>query len=102
MNETVSLQITLRIPGDWSHPQELLARLPKGFRLTPEALLLPDGTEIEFNPLPPDGQFPRIFRSASRRPAQDDELAVLDRYSVNVGLIGASGSLKSALAMMQA
>jgi hypothetical protein len=103
MNEPgVSPQIALRVPGAWSHPKELLERLPEGFRLSPEALRLPNGTEIEFNPLPPDDQFSGIFQSACRRPAKDHELTVIRRYTVNVGLCGPGGSLESALAMMQA
>jgi hypothetical protein len=95
-------KITLRIPGDWSHPGELLERLPEGVRLTPETLILPNGPEIEFFPMAPDGQFPQIFESACRRPPGDDELAVVARYTVNVGLTGPGGSLESALTMMQA
>jgi hypothetical protein len=103
MNEsTASPRITLRIPGDWSSPRELLERMPKGFVLGPERLLMPDGAEIEFTPLPPDREFPRIFKSACRRPATDEELAVVGRYRVNIALSGAGGSLESALAMMQA
>jgi hypothetical protein len=103
MNQkTCAPRVTLRIPGCWSHPGELLERLPKGFRLGPEALALPDGTEVEFIPMPPDGEFPRIFRSACRRPPTDDELAMVARYKVNVGLSGPGGSMESALAMMQA
>ena len=99
---TSAPEITLRIPGDWAHPGELLERLPDGFRLTPEALILPDGTKIDFFPMPPDGQFPRIFASSCRRPPTPDELAVLGRYTVNVGLCGPGGSLEAAVAMMQA
>ena len=95
-------KITLRIPGDWSHPGELLERLPDGVRLTPEALILPNGPEIDFFPMAPDGEFARIFESACRRPPGDDELAVVGRYTVNVGLTGPGGSLESALTMMQA
>jgi len=98
----VSPQIVLRIPGDWSHPGELLERLPEGFRLKPEALLLPDGTEVEFTPMPPDGEFPQVFQSACRRPPTDGEQVVLARYRVNVVLSGAGGSLDSARTMMQA
>ena len=94
--------VTLRVPGDWSHPGELLERLPEGVRLTPEALILPGGARIDFVPMAPDGQFSQVFRSACRRPPGDDELAVVDRYTVNVGLTGPGGSLESALAMMQA
>lgn len=103
MNEPrVVPRVTLRIPGSWSHPMELLERLPKGFRLGPETLRLPDGTELEFAPLSPDGEFPQIFQSACRRPPGDEELDIVSRYSVNIGLSGAGGSLESALAMMQA
>jgi hypothetical protein len=103
MNDTTPLpEITLRIPGAWAHPGELVERLPDGFRLTPEALFLPDKTKIDFFPMPPDDQFPRIFESSCRRPAAADELAVVARYTVNVGLTGPAGSLESALTMMQA
>lgn len=94
--------IILRIPGDWSHPGELVARLPDGYRLTHQALTLPDGTQIDFVPMPPDGEFPRIFRSSCRRPAQDDELEAVSRYTVNVGLSGPGGSPVAARTMMQA
>jgi hypothetical protein len=103
MHDTSSSpEITLRIPGDWAHPRELLERLPDGFRLTPEALFLPDETKIEFIPMPPDDQFPRIFESSCRRPPTADELAVVRRYTVNVGLTGPGGSMESAASMMQA
>ncbi|MDB5339280.1 MAG: hypothetical protein JWN70_4899 [Planctomycetaceae bacterium] len=97
-----SPQITFRIPGAWSHPRELVERLPPGFRLSPEGMRLPDGTEIEFSPVPPDEQFPQIFATACRRPPTDDELEILGRYTVNVVLTGPGGSLESALTMMQA
>jgi hypothetical protein len=103
MNDAgASVRVTFRIPGDWSYPGELLERLPECFRLNPDALLLPNGTEIEFNPLAPDQQFSQVFRSACRRPARDEELATLDHYSVNVALSGPGGSMESALTMMQA
>jgi hypothetical protein len=97
-----SPQITLRIPGDWSRPGELLERLPPGFRLSPDHLALPDGTKIDFVPMEPDDQFAGIFESSCRRPPTPDERAVLARYSVNIGLTGPGGSLEAALAMMQA
>jgi hypothetical protein len=96
------VRTTLRIPGKWSHPRELIERIPAGFRLTPDALLLPDETEIEFTPMPPDDQFAHIFKSSCRRPAADDELAILDSYTVNVVLSGPGGSMTAALTMLQA
>ncbi len=103
MNESVaSITITLRIPGKWSHPRELIQRLPAGCRLTAETLTLPDATEVEFTAMKADDQFARIFRSSCRQSAADDELAIVDSYTVNVCLSGAGGSPKAARAMMQA
>lgn len=103
MNRIASTpRITLRVPGDWSHPGELLERLPKGVRLGPAHLQLADGAKIEFTPLPPDDDFPRIFEMACRRPATTEELTAIGRYQVNVGLSGPGGSLEAALAMMRA
>ena len=100
--EDTVVRTTLRIPGNWSHPRELIERIPAGFRLTPEGLFLPDLTEIEFTPMPPDDQFAHIFRSSCRQSAADDELEILDGYTVNVVLTGPGGSMTAALTMMRA
>jgi hypothetical protein len=103
MNEPApSIRVTLRIPGTWSHPRELLASMPAGYRLTPDALFLPDKTEIEFGAMEADDQFARIFRSSCRREASDDELAAVDGYTVNAILSGPGGSLPAARTMMEA
>ena len=103
MNETAApVTIKLRIPGQWSHPKELVERLPAGCRLTPESLVLPDATEFEFGAAAADDQFAQIFRSSCRQPATDEELASVDSYKVNVFLSGPGGSLPAAHAMMRA
>lgn len=103
MNEPAPpITVTLRIPGTWSHPKDLLQRIPKGCRLSPDALTLPDGTEIQFDAHPADEQFPQIFRTSLRRPAQEEEMAIVDSYAVNVLLSGPGGSLPAAHKMMQA
>src|SRR5437870_4826107 len=103
MNDSPStVEVALRIPGNWSHPKELIARMPDGYRLTPESLLMPDGMKIEFNPMPPDDQFAGIFRSSCRRPPTEEELTQVDGYTVNIGLIGPGGSLDAARRMMEA
>jgi hypothetical protein len=103
MAESIApVEIVLRIPGTWSHPRELVERLPTGCRLTPQALILADGTKIEFNPLPPDDQFAQIFRSSCRQPPTEEESAQIDGYRVNIGLIGPGGSLEAARKMMEA
>ena len=96
------VRTTLRIPGNWSHPRELVERIPAGFRLTPEALLLPDHTEIEFTPMPPDDQFAGIFQASCRKSAADDELQILHNYTVNLVLTGPGGSMTAALTMLRA
>jgi hypothetical protein len=103
MNESESsVQATLRIPGNWSNPGELIDRMPSGFRLTPEALILPDKTEIECAPIPPDSQFADIFKSSCRSPATREEVAIVDGYTVNIVLTGPGGSMPAALKIMQA
>lgn len=103
MNEQAkAIRITLRVPGKWLHPGELVERLPAECRLTPEALILPDGTKVDFDPMEADDQFAQIFRSSCRQPATDDELATVDAYTVNFCLSGPGGSLDSARTMMQA
>lgn len=97
-----AVEIVLRIPGKWSHPGELVEALPKGFRLTPEALVMPDGTRVEFNPLPPDDQFAEIFRCSCRQPPTAAEMSIVNEYTVNVGLRGPGGSLEAAQLMMEA
>lgn len=96
------ITITFRIPGKWSHPKELLTRLPDGYRVTPDALILPDGSQVEFGARPADDQFAAIFRSSCRRPATAEELAIVDDYAVNVILNGPGGSLDAARKMMEA
>jgi hypothetical protein len=96
------ITVAFRIPGKWSHPRELIQRLPVGCRLTPEALILPDTTQVEFGAVPADGQFARIFRTSCRQPAAEDELATVDGYTVNVFLRGPGGSMQAARTMMQA
>jgi hypothetical protein len=96
------ITVALRIPGKWSHPRELIQRLPAGCRLTPEALILPDTTQVEFGAMAADDQFAQIFRSSCRQPATADELATVEGYTVNVFLSGPGGSMQAARTMMQA
>jgi len=97
-----SIIVDLRIPGRWLHPRDLIARLPDGCRVTPQALILPDGARIDLGFLPPDDQFPGIFRSSCRRPPTDEELATADGYTINVTLSGKGGSMQAARTLMKA
>ncbi|MFL5243127.1 MAG: hypothetical protein ACJ8FY_13555 [Gemmataceae bacterium] len=103
MNESaIPVTIALRIPGKWSGPRELIERLPSGYRLTPEALIFPDGSQVDFGGSRADDQFAQIFRSSCRQLPTADELATVDGYTVNVFLSGPGGSLEAARRMMQA
>jgi hypothetical protein len=103
MNESgARVEVALRIPGKWSHPRELIQRLPAGCGLTPDTLLLPDKTEIGFGAMDADDQFPQIFRSSCRQPPTEDELTAVAGYTVNVLLSGPGGSMESARTMMRA
>src|SRR5262245_20295272 len=103
MNESIApIKVALRIPGQWKHPKELIERLPAGHQFTPEALILPDKTQIEFGAARADQQFAQIFRSSCRQPPTDEERATVDGYTVNVFLNGPGGSMDAARTMMQA
>jgi hypothetical protein len=101
-NDPAAVKVTLRIPGRWSQPRELIERLPEGCRLTADTLTLPDETPIAFSALAADDQFAGIFRSSCREEADEDELAAIDSYTVNVCLSGPGGSMQAARTMMQA
>lgn len=97
-----AVTVDLRIPGQWSHPGELIERLPDGCRVTREALILPDGSRVELGFMEADDQFPGIFRSSCRRPPTAEELARADAYTVNALVSGKGGSIAAARTMMEA
>jgi hypothetical protein len=97
-----SVIIDLRIPGRWSHPGEVIKRLPDSCRVTPQGLVLPGGARIDLGFFPPDKQFPQIFRSSCRQPPTEKELAILDGYALMVTLSGIGGSMKDARTIMKA
>lgn len=97
-----TVQIKLRIPGNWAHPGELIERLPTGYRLSPDRLCMPDGQELELVPMPPDEQFVEIFHSSCRGEITRAERAVLKHYTVNLGLVGPGGSMEAARTMLRA
>jgi hypothetical protein len=99
---TANVTVGFRIPGQWAHAGELIERLPEGCRLTPDGLVLPDDTRVEFCAVPADEQFAEIFRSSCRQPPTHEELATVDGYTVNVLLHGPGGSMAAARTMMQA
>jgi hypothetical protein len=103
MTQTASsIMVDLRIPGRWANPRELIGRLPNNCRATPQALILANGVRIDLGFLPPDDQFPRIFRSTCRGRPTKKELAAVEGYTVNVTLSGRGGSIEAARTIMKA
>lgn len=103
MNEpSQPVVVDFRIPGQWSHPRELIERLPDGCRVTPNSLILPDGARLDLGFAEPDRQFPGIFRSSCRRTPTAEERTAVDGYTVNVLLSGKGGSMDAARTLMAA
>jgi hypothetical protein len=80
----------------------MVERLPTGFRLTAEALVLPDKTRVELGFADADDRFADIFRSSCRQEPTEDESATVASYTVNALLCGPGGSLAAAHTMMKA
>lgn len=96
------VEIVFRIPTDITDPEVLWSGLPDGFAFEDRHLLCDDGTILPIWPMRADGQFASIFRSSCRRQPAPEELAIVDRYAINICLSGPGGSLESARRMMRA
>jgi hypothetical protein len=101
-DSSAEITITLRIPGLWERPEELVEALPPGFRMAAEGLILPGGELIECWPVAADDRFAEVFRSSCRRPPTEDEMRTVNDYAVNVVMKGPGGSLDAACTMMEA
>jgi hypothetical protein len=93
-------EVTLRIPGTWSDPEEFYSRLPRGCRCTAESLLLADGIEFELHALPADDDFPQIFASSCPKLPTDEERDEIDNFTVNICISGKCGSIEAAKQLM--
>ena len=93
-------KITLRIPGAWAHPQELIDAMPPEFELLPDAVVSPGGERYELDMLPPDEMLGPMFAEQSRTPLSPDEQKVLDNFQVNICITGPAGSLENACGML--
>src|SRR3989304_916405 len=95
-------EVTLRIPGTWSGPEELIERLPRGCSATAEALVLVDGSTFELHALRADEEFPRIFAGSCPKLPTEDERERIETYQVNLCLTGRGGSIAAARQLMAA
>jgi len=89
------------VPGWWDEPAHLVSALPQGFTLAHERLVLPDGSSVEFAPMPPDGEFPSVFASACASGGWTEAPSV-EGYAVNACLAGLGGSPTRAMRMIVA
>lgn len=101
-DENVAPEVTLRIPGTWSRPEEFYERLPRGCRCTENSLVLVDGAEFELNVLPADEEFPRIFAGSCPKLPTESERERIENYKVNICLTGRGGSIEAAKRLMAA
>jgi hypothetical protein len=95
------IEVTMRLPGSWQHPDELIERLPTGCRLTAEELILAGGQRFEFNPVPADEDFAGVFAGSCPKLPTEDERRRIENYAVNVCLTAPGGSLEAAYNLMQ-
>jgi hypothetical protein len=95
-------RIAVRVPGPWTTPDELAARLPAGFRIEGEQFVTCGGRRFGFEAMPADGAFPTVFRSVCRRPPQPAEASRLDRYAMNAAVVAPGGSLAAAQRILEA
>ncbi len=94
-------EIAVRIPGTWSCPASLEKALPKGFKLSPGCLQLPEGDRLQVFVHAPDDDFADIFTKACRRAVPKEESRRIRRYGVNLCLTGRGGSVEAAQRMMK-
>ncbi|WP_148073639.1 hypothetical protein [Bythopirellula goksoeyrii] len=95
-------EVTLRIPGSWSGPEEFAERLPRGCDLTSDRLVLADGSSYELNALPADQEFAGVFASSCTKLPSETERKAIEDYKVNVCVTGRGGSIAAATELMAA
>lgn len=96
------IEVTLRLPGTWEHPGELIERLLAGCQLTAQELILPGEKRFEFNPLPADEDFPGVFAGSCPKLPTEQEREQIENFTVNACITGPGGNLEAAYDLMQA
>ncbi len=97
----VAPEVTLRIPGTWSRPEEFYERLPRGCRCNETGLVLVDGTQFELHALPADEGFPGIFAGSCPKTPTESEREQIENFKVNICLRGRGGSIAAAKKIME-
>lgn len=100
--EITAPEVTLRIPGCWSGPEEFLKRLPSGCRFSEDRFTLSDGTEFDLTALEADDKFPGVFASSCLKLPTEEERRQIENYRLNLCLTGRCGSIEAARQLMAA
>jgi len=102
MINSPNIEMILRIPGNWDHPDQVLEQLPDGYSIDDRGLHTPAGNCLICYPVPRDDQFASVFLMSNRSCMTDDEIEQLQNYQANMILAGYAGTQESALEIMQA
>jgi len=94
-------RVSMRVPGPWNSIDELVKRLPRGWKHEREVLIPADGPPVFIEMMPADDDFPGIFQMSSRRPPSKEELHRIKKYRSNAGVSGPGGSLYAAKHLLQ-
>jgi hypothetical protein len=95
-----SPEVTLRIPGTWTRPEDFFEHLPPGCHCNEQGLVLTDGSEFELHVLPADVDFPRIFAGSCPKSPTRDEQERIENFKVNICLTARGGSIEAAKRIM--
>jgi len=99
---SATIEVTLRIPGTWQDPDEIARRLPAGFELRENHLVLSDGTQMEIYPRAPDDDFVQVFAGGCRNLPSVEERERIENYVANFCLLAKAGNLADATRIMAA
>jgi hypothetical protein len=97
-----TVEVALRIPGQWASVEALAARLPLGCRLDDRYLYLEDDSKYEWNALNADDEFLKIFAQSCQRMPSERDRDVIEHYTVNFCLICPGGSIAAAKNVLRA
>jgi hypothetical protein len=94
------VDVTIRVPGHWEEPRELLESLSEGYRLDGNGydlwLWLPDGGRASLRAAPPDEQFFKMWLEGCTREPTETEIAGVQSYATSVHLTMPGGNLRRA------
>lgn len=96
-------EIILRVPGPWESHEELVARLPRGFRVHNQWLIPPEGPVLYFESSAAGKNFNQLFRGCSnQQELTTEEVAQLETHRRHGVLLFPGGSREAVKHIMLA